>query len=129
MAWTQVCAVQDRWIGEEIPATFEQIETLIDDAEDLIKSALPDITSKIESTIPLSRVNRVVARMVIRYLRNPDGVRSRSHTAGAFSENVMYGGDNPGGLDFTDQDRKDLLGEEYATRSRGRAFTIRPRGV
>ena len=128
MAVTTPNDVIDRWIGEEIPATTGQLTVLIDDAEDMILTAIPDITTLLDAgTVTKPRYVRVVARMVHRVLHNPEGFRQRSHTSGPFSEQVMFSGDSPGGMEFTAQDREDLLGAVRGRRRR--AFTIMPSGV
>ncbi|WP_191480147.1 Gp19/Gp15/Gp42 family protein [Nocardioides ochotonae] len=120
LLWSTVSDVSDRWIGDPVPATPAQIETLLGDAEDLIVREFPDMPDRIEAgAVPLARVRRVAARVVIRHLRNPDGIRSRMEGAGPFQKNTTYGGDDPGALVLTDEDRADLGG----TKSR-RAYQI-----
>ena len=118
MAWATEADVLDRWVGDNPPA-IELVQTWIADAETLVAFEYPDIQTRIDDlTLPLARVKLVVSRMVIRALRNPDNIRQTA--SGPFS--TTYAGDEPGGLQLTDADRK-LLGvvsleEEQA------AFTV-----
>lgn len=121
MAWATPHDVRDRWLGPgSIPASDEQLATLIGDAEDTIWRAFPDIQQRIDNNdLPLPRVVKVVCRMVIRHIRNPEGVRSTQQGAGPFQVSRTFGGDEPGALYLSDQDMAEL-----APGRRGRAFTI-----
>src|SRR5690554_2311385 len=121
MAWATPHDVRDRWLGPgSIPASDEQLATLIGDAEDTILRAFPDIQQRIDNNdLPLPRVVKVVCRMVIRHIRNPEGVRSTQQGAGPFQVTRTFGGDEPGALYLSDQDMAEL-----APGRRGRAFTI-----
>lgn len=108
--WATVDDVKSRYIGGDLPASDDEIQVLIDDAEDIILREIPDIEDLIESgEVPVSRVLRIVARMVIRVLRNPDGYRSTNLTTGPFSQGFTWAGDNPGQLTLTDEDKDDLV--------------------
>lgn len=120
--WVQIDDVKERWVVGEIPASDAQIETKIDDAEDIVLTQFPDIQARIDSgKVRLGTVVRVVAGMVVRFFRNPEGLRATGTTTGPFSETntVTYGGDEPGELYLTDRDIQDLLG-----RRSGKAFTV-----
>lgn len=121
MSWATPQDVRDRWLGPgDLPATDTQIATLIGDAEDTIRRAFPDIEGRIDSgDLPLPRVVKVVCRMVIRHIRNPEGVRTTQQGAGPFQVSRTYSGDEPGALYLSDQDMAEL-----APGRRGRAFTI-----
>lgn len=122
LLWTEATDVADRWIGGPIPASPAQIETLLEDVEDLILTEFPELPDRVgddPGQVPLSRVKRVAARVALRHLKNPDGVRSQMEGAGPFQKNTTYGGDDPGALFLTDADRADLGG----TKSR-RAFQV-----
>ena len=108
--WTTIEDVKDRYIGGDLPASDAEIQVLIDDAEDIVRREIEDIEDLIEGgTVPPSRVKRIVARMVIRVLRNPDGYRSTNLTTGPFSQGFTLAGDNPGELTLTDEDKDDLV--------------------
>ncbi len=119
--WATVQDIQDRWLTGELPATDTQIQVLIDDAEDKILTEFPKTLDNIASgVLREGTVRRVVARMVGRVLRNPEGLRTTQTTTGPFSDSVTHGGDNPGEVYLTDDDRRDLAGE----RARRKAFTV-----
>ena len=62
-----------------------------------------------------------------RVLRNPAGYRQVTSGTGPFTGSATYGGDQPGEIYVTDEDRKDLIG-----RGKGRsikAFSIYPGGI
>lgn len=125
--WATPQDVRDRWLGGTLDATDEQLTTLIGDAEDTILGEFPDLPDRIDAdpsvdgAIPLLRVKKVVARVVMRHVRNPSGERSRMEVSGPFTQNVMFGGDAPGSLYLTDEDRAELAGNRA---SGGGAFTI-----
>ncbi|MGI5493824.1 hypothetical protein [Microtetraspora malaysiensis] len=120
MAWTDPQDIVDRWVGPTLTATEGQLTTLIGDAEDTILREFPDIQDRIDADkLPLARVVKVVARMVIRHLRNPEGIRATQEGAGPYQVSRTYGGDEPGALEMTDADRAEL-----APKRRGRAFSI-----
>lgn len=113
--------VKSRWLTGDVPATDAQILTLIGDAEDIILGEFPTIEADVSSgAVPTTRVVRVVSRMIHRVLRNPEGFRSVQETTGPFSGGTTFGGDNPGELYLTDDDRRDIGGRK----SKGKAFTV-----
>lgn len=119
--WATVQDIQDRWLTGELPATDAQIQVLIDDAEDKILSEFPKTPENVTAgVLREGTVRRVVARMVNRVLRNPEGYRTTQSTTGPFSESTTHGGDNPGEVYLTDDDRRDLAGE----RARRKAYTV-----
>jgi hypothetical protein len=125
--WATVQDVKARWLTGEVPATDAQVQTLVDDAEDLVLSEFPGMETLVaDGTVRQSTVVRVVSRMVLRVLRNPDGIRQIQETTGQFTGSQTYAGDNPGEVYLTDQDRRDLTGKRGARR----AFTVStiPRG-
>lgn len=120
MAWAIPKDVLDRWIGTPPDVTEDQIAVKIADAEDTILRADPKIQERIDGgTLPSHRVVKVAARMVIRHLLNPRGVRSTQQGAGPFQASETFGGDEPGVLYLSDDDELEL-----GIRRRGRAFTI-----
>lgn len=113
--------VKSRWLTGSLPATDTQVLTLIEDAEDIIAGEYPGMVADVAAgTVPVTRVVRVVARMIMRVLRNPEGHRTVAEATGPFSGSTTFGGENPGELYLTDDDRRDLGGK----RSSGRAFTV-----
>lgn len=113
--------VKSRWLTGAIPASDAQLMTLIGDAEDIVVGEFPSLPADVVAgSVPEGRVVRVVARMVMRVLRNPEGHRTVAEATGPFSGSTTYGGENPGELYLTDDDRRDLGGR----RSSGKAFTV-----
>lgn len=120
--WTSFEDIQDRWVGGTIPADSTQVTTLIADAEDTVAQEFPDIQDRIDvNEVPVERVIKVVSRMVIRHLRNPNGHRTTSQGAGPFQQSITFGGDEPGALYLTDADRHELAGRSSL---RGKAFSV-----
>jgi hypothetical protein len=122
LLWTAPADVRDRWVGDApLDATDAQLSTLLEDAEDTVLREFPDLPDRVdaEGGIPELRVRKVVARVVIRHLRNPEGLRQVQEGAGPYTENRTYGGVEPGALYLTDADRAELS----AAHER-RAFTI-----
>ena len=121
--------VKSRWLlASPIPVNDQALNVLIEDAEDVIAQALPQIDSWIANgDLPVERYRRVAARIIIRQLKNPEGVRTRQETQGPFSGMTTMAGDNPGELYLTDADRIELMPDSVKL-SRGGAFTIIPSG-
>lgn len=125
--WASVDDVRRRWMGSSWDFTDGQVQALLDDAEDAVRAVVPSVDADIAANVlPAERVTRVVCRVVLRVLRNPDGKRSTNVTTGPFSQNETYAGDNPGEVYLTDEDRRDLEGSRARRR---RAFTVFPGGV
>ena len=121
LLWTAPEDVTARWILDEpIPADTAKLTQLLEDAEDLAIGEFSDIQARIDAgTLPLNRVKRVLARVVIRHLRNPEGLRQSQEQTGPYGSQIMYGGAEPGALALTDEDRAELAGASVS-----RAFTI-----
>lgn len=111
MAWTQPSDIRDRWIGD-LPAGVEDtyLATAIEDVEDQLIILAPELVDEFGASIPLTRVQRVVARVVIRHLRNPDGFRSLSEATGPVTASVTFSGNDPGALVVTQEDIEVLQG-------------------
>jgi hypothetical protein len=115
--------VISRWVGSN-PPDLVAVGAFIEDASTLVRFEFPDIEARIDADlddggVPSEQVRLVIVRVVLRALRNPDNVRSRSD--GPFS--TTYAGDNPGDLWLTDDERAMLSGQR---RTGGRAFTVDP---
>ena len=124
MPWATAANVRDRWVGPgvfPVDATDPKLVTLIGDVEDSILSEFPEIQQRINDAatppdppnpraIPLARVVKVVCRVILRHLRNPEGMRSKQMGAGPYSVGNTYGGDEPGTLALTEEDRNELAG-------------------
>ncbi|QXW04012.1 Gp19/Gp15/Gp42 family protein [Rhodococcus globerulus] len=121
MTWTVPQDVLDRWIGTPPEASEDTLKVKIADAEDDILRADPNIQDRIDSgALPTIRVVKVVARMLIRHLQNPEGFRSVQQGAGPFQQSQTFGGDEPGALTLTDDDREEL----GIPKRKSRAFSI-----
>lgn len=99
MAWTQPSDVESRWLGP-LPASVDvgYIETAIEDVEDQLIVMVPDLVDEFGGLVPLDRVRRVVARVIVRHLKNPEGVRVRSEATGPATASITFSGDDPGAL-------------------------------
>lgn len=120
--FTTVKDVKDRWLlPDPVPVADPTLEKLVADAEDTIAASVPGIAEKVAAeTVPKARVVKIVSRMVIRALRNPEGIRTQQETTGPFSGSTTFGGDEPGEIYLSEVDRKELIGAPR----RGKAFTV-----
>ncbi|MCW2092512.1 UNVERIFIED_ORG: hypothetical protein M2328_005792 [Rhodococcus erythropolis] len=109
--------VTKRWIGD-CPFDNDYIETQIADSLDAIRSYEPAFDDMVPDKIRPERVTRVVCRMVLRHLKNPDGVRQEQETTDVTSASRTYAGADPGAISFTEADKRELFG-----RGKG-AYTI-----
>lgn len=112
MAWTLPADVAARWIGE-LPVPEQYISTAIEDVEDQLIVMAPDLVDEFGASVPLERVKRIVARVIVRHLQNPEGVRVRSEATGPVTGSVTYSGDDPGALTVTMDDIADLRGKSF----------------
>lgn len=112
MPWATPADVEARWLlEEEIPATPEQLEALILDAEDTIVARVPDVPQRIGTEqLPLARVVKITVALVIERLKNPRGTRQMNSTAGPYTESETFGGNNPGVMVLTDEQVRELTG-------------------
>ncbi|WP_406234937.1 hypothetical protein [Nocardia sp. NBC_01009] len=124
MPWATAQNVRDRWIGPgPFPAdiTDAMLGVLVDDVEDSILAEFPDMQQRIDDyatpptpptpqAIPQARVVKVVCRVILRHVRNPEGVRTKSEGLGPFPIANTYGGNDPGTLYLTAEDREELAG-------------------
>ncbi|WP_054953088.1 hypothetical protein [Flaviflexus massiliensis] len=125
--------IRDRWFSRttKLTLTDEQLRTVIGDVEDVVLQEFPNIREDIdEVTLPARRVTRVVARIAIRFLKNPDGWRQIQATTGSMSQSGTIAGDYPGEIYLTAADRDELtpIIPDNGQGGRGRAFTIMPQG-
>lgn len=126
--WADADDVRLRWLNGALSVEDDQIETLLEDTEDFLTGEFTDLTERIaDGRLSANRLKRVIVRIAIRVLRNPAGYRQVTSGTGPFTGSATYGGEQPGEIYVTDEDRKDLIG-----RGKGRAvkaFSIYPGGL
>lgn len=87
-------AIRERWIGTDNLPSDRVIQTWLDDAETLIVSEVPTIIDNLTNDPDghwARRVAWVQIQLVMQAMKNPDGVRQKSQTAGVFTEAITYG--------------------------------------
>ncbi|MEU3599889.1 hypothetical protein ABZ714_14355 [Streptomyces sp. NPDC006798] len=122
MTYADYTDVVNRWTdSSDLPATQPQVETLLSDAEAILLREFPNLVADVTAgTIPESLVVMVEVNMVTRRLRNPAGVRSIQEGAGPYQQTITHGGDDPGSLYLTDEERRLLSSNTY----KNKAFSI-----
>jgi len=122
MTYAAYSDVVNRWTDSvDLPATQPQVETLLSDAESILLREFPNLAADVAAdSIPESLVVMVEVAMVTRRLRNPAGVRSIQEGAGPFQQTITHGGDDPGSLYLTDEERRLLSTNAY----KNKAFSI-----
>jgi hypothetical protein len=112
MTWTSPQDVVDRWINDPMQpdALDPHLAMMISDAEDAINAHFKDIQARIDSEdLPIQRVHRVVARMVItawKIAGNP--LASFQQTTGPFSVGGTYDAKAKKHISLSGDDIKDL---------------------
>lgn len=95
MSWVSPQDILDRWVGSGAPDDEDLTQALINDAESVVLAEYPRIQDRInDATLPLSTVVMVVSRMVMRVLRNPEGLSYSQMSTGPFSQGKNYGTGN-----------------------------------
>lgn len=109
--WATAQDVRDRWLAGPLSVDDEQIDVLLADVEDFLVGEFTDLDDRLaDGSLTTARLRRVVVRIAIRVLRNPSGYRQVTSGTGPFTGSATYGGDQPGEIFVTDEDRKDLVG-------------------
>lgn len=118
--WTFPQDIQDRWVGDDFEEyNTDLIEALLLDAELIIKSEYPRIQERLDNgTLDIENIKMVVARMVSRVLRNPEGLSYVQQSTGPFAQARNY--DRSSVDMWLSESEKDLL----APSRRGKAKTI-----
>lgn len=112
--WLTSEDVITRWIGPSAPlADSPTLLTMIEDAEDAVLEVYPRIQERIDAnTLPLNRVKRVVAGVVIRAYKIAQEYRtSYSEATGPFSHSVSMGTDFSRNISLTDEEIRTLAPE------------------
>lgn len=122
MTYAEYSDVVNRWTDSvELPASQSQVETLLADAESILLREFSNLVTDVTAgKIPESLVVMVEAAMVTRRLRNPAGVRSIQEGAGPYQQTITHGGDEPGSLYLSDEERRLLSTNAY----KNKAFSI-----
>lgn len=122
MTYAAYSDVVNRWTDTvELPATQAQVETLLADAESILMREFRSLAEDVAAdSIPESLVVMVEVAMVTRKLRNPAGLRSIQEGAGSYQQTLTHGGDDPGSLYLTDEERRLLSTNAY----KNKAFSI-----
>lgn len=118
MAWASAEDLINSWIGPGAPDEDEadRIDLWLGRAERKVRAAIPDLQDRLDAeaeagaTDLLETVRDVVVSMVTRVFRNPRGIRQAQESGGPFQGSITYGGDHPGDLYITDDERGMLTG-------------------
>lgn len=118
MSWVTPADIIESWIGANAPTDTNKLQLWIDRAERLVRNRVPDLQARIDTeaeldppvTDLLDTTKDIVIAMVTEVFKNPEGKRSVQQTTGPFSENVTFGGDNPGKLAFLPEYANQLSG-------------------
>lgn len=105
--YAQVSDVEDR-LGDTVPDEgIGQVETLLDDAEAILTATVGGLADRIlAGRTTAENIARVAANMVVRVLRNPNGLRQEQYPEYSFVRDTQI---SSGGLVLTREDRR-LLG-------------------
>lgn len=125
MLWTEPSDVTQDWIGANIPADETLVGRWVAKAERMLRREFPTLDQRLKSGKEpdlLATVKDVVAAMVTRVFRNPEGIRQMQETDGSFTGSITFSGDQPGGLVLLDSER-DALREPGAGKA-GQAFSV-----
>ncbi|MBV7294926.1 hypothetical protein KRX51_03205 [Corynebacterium sp. TAE3-ERU12] len=99
--WTSPEDVRSRWLGSEDLPSSAVIQAWIDDAETLIFAEFPSLQERLTDDPDgtwRARLVYVTTQLTIQALRNPNGIRQRSQTAGDFTDSVTYGSETISGI-------------------------------
>jgi hypothetical protein len=119
MSWATPQDVIDRWVGNDVPTDLDLVQALINDAEAVILAEYPKIQDRIDDDeLPLATVVMVESRMVMRLLRNPEGLTYWQQTTGPFGQARNFGTGNSD-IWLTENEISIL-----APKSRGKAFEV-----
>ena len=119
MTWATFTDITSRWVGSNAPTDEDLVDALIGDAEQIILSHYPGIQTRIDDDLlPLERVVMVVAQMVSRVLRNPEGLTMWQQQTGPFGQMRQFNDVNTG-ISITDDEIRLL-----APSRGGKAFEV-----
>lgn len=122
MALATVDDVKARWTASDPLPDGTQLNALLEDAQLVCVSAVPNLLEKIaqDATGQLEKnLIYVECQLVMQVLVNPKGIRQVSNTSGPFSQAITYGAETiRAGMVLSSQQLQ-LLGA-----GKGRMFTI-----
>lgn len=122
--WTDLDDVRNDALGVDDGFSDQQVTRLIERAERLVVREFPTVEKRVtDGELSADTVADIVSAMVIRVLRNPDGIRTIQDSTGPFSGSTTFAGDNPGQLYLSDEDRRALNPGGASGR---RAFSVMP---
>jgi hypothetical protein len=105
--YADVRDIELEWNQQVSAANLPHIDWLIDKAEAVL-GTVPGLAARITAgTVSASSLRHVIAAMVVRVLRNPEG--KRSETAGDYSYELASGSSGESGMYLTAAERR-LLG-------------------
>lgn len=116
MAWAEPGDLIAAWIGGGAPEDESQIALWLARAERKVRAAVPDLQARLDAEADEERddlaetVRDVVVSMATRVFRNPRGIRQTQESGGPFQGSITYGGDHPGDLYITEDERGMLTG-------------------
>lgn len=124
--WAQPEAVRDAWLLDADLPDDNTLTALLGRAQRHLEGLDRSLAGRVavDSALAAAAAD-VLVDMVIRLLRNPEGTRTVSETTGPISTNVTYGGDEPGSLYVTDEERE-LLRIRSHRRQRAFSVSMRP---
>lgn len=99
--WATPQDIRDRWLANDPLPEDTAIQAWLNDAETLILAEFPHLADKLTDDPDGTwrrKVTYVEIALVSQALRNPDGVRQRSQTAGVFTDSVTYGAETIRGV-------------------------------
>lgn len=121
--WATPDHLRAAWLldDEDLPAD-EDLTALLGRAQRRLSALDPHLPGRVAASPALAAVaTDVVVDMVLRVLRNPEGLRTASETTGPITNSLTYGGDDPGALYVTAEEKRML---SIRPRRRQQAFSV-----
>ena len=122
--WATPEDVENGWLLEdEFEFTVPQVERQIRNARLAILARDPHMVERIAADptgLLGEQVKAVTIRVVLRVLRNPEGMRQFTEVTGPFTKGGTVGGDNPGEIELSPADLRQL----GIRRRRSKAYTV-----
>lgn len=106
--------VRALWMGSDQLPDDTIIQAWLDEAEQMIFVEIPSVADRLTDDPDgewARRVTFVEKQLVLNVMRNPDGIRQRSQTAGSYTDSTTYGSETiTQVLDLTPAHRAILTG-------------------